>query len=252
MEEQYITLKKYCRDQNTIPITPSLTQMVFTLDDFKSLDFVDKITNYHLSQEPQHKNGGQDFNSRLLNIIHSINEEFEKLKKKIDRFRLEWSKKVLAYLTNDDKTEELDYIKLEIKNCHNKILQNSLNPLLIEEFVRLIAKHQQVATKSETKPKKQRTETIYKVLENFTQEINLNIDKYAKIVSLESLQPFPISKNPNKNPEYEEKEILQLKNKKEVQNEGIVFELNKEKYFFFVRAKTPVGDNKENYEIVSL
>ena len=148
MQKLCISLKSNCDKRVSEALTPSHKDQVYSIQDFTSPDFVDRLLSFdtpfarsntetHLSLTP------------LLSFVDSITQKIDDTKLLLDSLRERYIRGAVMFCTEENKDYEIDNLKREMRKSHLKVVQHGYNPLIVEEFVQLFDSYRILTEKNQ-------------------------------------------------------------------------------------------------------
>ena len=184
MEPKYISLQKFCKNRFLSFPKPSVSDKVFKVQDFKSPDFVDRVTSHaHLQNTSTQASMGD-----LRAIVEEVNQVFRSIENELSIFKEKLVKKLLAFCTSDDRSNELNLLNKELKACHSALRDNITDPTLMENFVQLLEKHKQAANSHGSS--KMLIKTTTEKLDEMATAFSSSIKACEELTRINSPQPL--------------------------------------------------------------
>ena len=158
-----ISLKNSCRDRLSTQVQPSFSQRTFLLSDFTSPDFIDSslLKSY---QEKAH------------NQVEKIQRAFDSLRNQINTLETQLVQKMMAGFNSDtNKEHELESIHQEMKLCHERILEGSLDTKCIDELAHLLNRYEEAYSRNIMLQEEKKIVDMLNKLENLNKKINSEV-----------------------------------------------------------------------------
>ena len=248
MQGKIISLKTSCRNRYSSHTQPSPFQQAYTLNSFNSPDFVDALTaKYHDTKEINKSI------TDILSLMNEVNTVFRKIKSKVNELESRIIHELTGFLTNDQKEEELDVLKLAMKKCHHRIIKNCSDPLLIEEFVSLSNKYELTIKRSDTTTTNEKVQEVMRTLSLVNDKLNATIRSCHEMTSFKSqFNASSQTKNiAKKNKPCGRVDVFKLQIEQEVYPKCLTIKQRDQEYFFFLtEQESQSPHNNKAFRIV--
>jgi len=126
----FVSLRRNCSSRFVKSNGPTPSEGTFLLKEFTSANFIDRVFNTY-----QQTTSDDGSHSQLGNIIQDIEDIFESFKNEIDRIKKSLICKAWDLFGSDRHSIEKERLKGELKDLHENVVRNNLDPQLLEEFV---------------------------------------------------------------------------------------------------------------------
>lgn len=221
MSQKLISLKPMCRNRHSSQIQPSFSSRAFFLDDFSSPDFLEFVVFPHYDNDPESTAAQKP--SSLSKIISQVSEAFDAVRAQISSLESQFMQHLSNFLTDSDKSGELNVIRNTLKKCHNRILQSDCDSKLIDEFAELLDTYDRTIKKnSDDFYAPEKVGNVSQKLDQIKKKLDESIQDCLKLAS--SSWPLTLARKPAQTESDlsdEIRQVLGLKKKdKEIKDQG--------------------------------
>ena len=179
MSNKAISLKTNSRRHFKSQVQPSLFEQTFTIEDLRSPNYIDSIAfaSQHSSIEHTTHKLLVD-RTPLTHMIDKVEATFDEIKRQVDDLRRSFIHKLMAFYTDDNKEEETLNLKVEMRKCHQRLLESpKLDSKTLENLTTLLDRYMKLKDKSNNLTAEGKTEKITIVLEIVSKELQGTIMK---------------------------------------------------------------------------
>ena len=241
MREEYISLKSYSSNRLSQAWSPSARDKIYSIKDFKSPGFLEKLFSYHPIAEQDYE--PKNISETLLSFVENIDNKFRNLKQHLDSVKEEYITRGVALLTFENKKEELKAIKLEMTKCHTRLVENGLDPLLVEDFARLYSEYNSLQRNNDFSVREESVEKLINLIDGNISDVKAVIRKYHEALS-EELPP-PMSKrmkikdiSHGRQGDSPQDKVIPLYNRKIFDLKAKLFEWNSQDHALLISTKS--------------
>ena len=231
-----------------------MDEKTFFINDFSSQNFLSDnifIKSPALS-DCQYLNSPES----LLDLIDQTNSTFNTIKQQIDNLQ----EKFIRHLTgmyavpNDQSIEELETLKLMLEKCHKRVLQEDLDPLMIDELAILLKRYEKLAKRKKLIPSRERISETLRILLLMKNNFHLTLAKCDDIASWKSWRSLALNlENPSqKIHSYSRQKVFQLPTNQKPWPEGTVLSIRSQKYFGFVVEDRSHLQTRNSFRILDI
>ena len=126
----FVSLRRNCSSRFVKSNGPTPSEGTFLLKDFISPNFIDQVFNSYQQTTSDDKS-----HSQLGTIIQDIQDIFESYKNEIERIKHSLISKAWELFGSDRNSIKKEKLRGELKELHEKVVQNNFEPGILEEFV---------------------------------------------------------------------------------------------------------------------
>ena len=148
MQKLFISLKRNCDKRASEALTPSLKDHVYSIQDFTSPDFLDRLLSFHT---PSAGSTTEPYLSStpLLSFIDSVTQKIDDIKLLLDNLRERYIRRAVLFCTEENKEYEIHNIKREMRKSHLNIIQYGENSSIVEQFAQLFDSYRTLTEKNQ-------------------------------------------------------------------------------------------------------